>query len=102
MKAIVFGCGYYWNNVEEFSLMDTSVEICGFIDNNPHDNILHPEALWNLNFDKVIICNINDKDKLEMMNQLIDMGIDISRISFIEEFRKCYQCRIQALGKNHF
>ena len=45
MKAIVFGCGYYWNNVEEFSLMDTSVEICGFIDNNPHDNILHPEEL---------------------------------------------------------
>lgn len=37
-----------------------------------------------------------------MMNQLIDMGIDISRISFIEEFHKCYQCRIQALGKNHF
>lgn len=103
MKGIIFGVGYYWKTVNPY--LTDKLEILSYMDNNVKftpggDKTYLPEEWKTLEFDKIIICVMDFHTKLEMMNQLLDLGVEKERISFIEGFLKNYNLHIGAVKKN--
>lgn len=87
VKAVVFGVGNYWNTIKLF--LDEQLEVVACMDNNAQKQrggIYQPKQWRELNFDKIVICVADYRVKLQMMNQLLDLGVEKERIGFIESF----------------
>lgn len=104
-KVIIFGVGKYWNSVRSF--LAEGPQIVAYMDNCVKDEkkrggvkLYLPEEWQEVEFEKIIICIVNHKAKLEMMNQLLDLGIAKERIGFIEEYLKNYDVKITVEGKD--
>lgn len=107
-KIIIFGVGSYWNLSRSF--LKDGLIIEAYMDNyvkgeqkrSVFDKVklYLPEEWQELEFEKIVICVANHKTKLEMMNQLLDLGIAKERIGFIEEYVKNYDIKITVEGKD--
>ncbi len=96
VRVVVFGLGRHWNLVRPF--LSEELEVVAYMDNHKKmgggEKTYLPREWRELDFDKIIICVADYKTKLEMMNQLLELGIEKERIGFIEEFQKNYDIRI--------
>lgn len=103
IKGIIFGTGYYWKMTEPY--LREKLEITSYMDNyaefvSGKERTYLPEQWKELDFDKIVICVMDFHTKLEMMNQLLDLGVKKERIGFIEEFHKNYNIEIKVIDKN--
>lgn len=62
--------------------------------------IVLPQQWKELDFDKIVICVMDFHTKLEMMNQLLELGVKKENISFVEEFLKNYSIEIRVIKEN--
>lgn len=63
--------------------------------------VKRPEQWKELTFDKIVICTANCQNNLQMMNQLLDLGVDKRQIGFLEEYQTNYEIdKIEVVGKN--
>lgn len=89
VKTVIFGLGNYWDSVKSF--LSDEVKIVAYMDNHAKmygEGVYLPGQWHELDFDRIVICIVNYKKKLEMMNQLLGLGIVKERIGFIEEYLK--------------
>lgn len=98
VKAVVFGIGNYWNTIKLF--LAEQLEVVACMDNNAKngEGVYQPEQWRELNFDKIVICVADYKTKLEMMNQLLDLGVEKERIGFIEAYLQNNNIQIAVAG----
>ena len=72
-----------------------------FMDNFVKASGIVSPAQWrDLSFDKIVICAASYKTKLEMMNQLLELGCEKEQIGFIEEYQSNYEIKVYT-GLNH-
>lgn len=90
MKVVIFGTGKYYQNRKMDIAQDT--EIITFIDNNQElagqyldgVQINLPKDLSAFSYDKILLMSVS---AYEMRKQLLDMGVDSSRIWYWEQYR---------------
>lgn len=95
VKTVIFGLGNYWDSVKSF--LSDEVKIVAYMDNHAKmygEGVYLPGQWHELDFDRIVICIVNYKKKLEMMNQLLGLGIVKERIGFIEEYLKNYNIKV--------
>lgn len=102
MRGIIFGIGHYWKELKPY--LNEELEILSYMDNNAKylsgGKIYLPEQWIELDFDKIVICVMDFHTKLEMMNQLLSLGVKKECIGFIEEYLKNYNIEIHVIEEN--
>ena len=102
VKVVVFGIGGYWNLIKDH--LTEEINITAYMDNNKSlcgGGVKLPDQWRELDFEKILICTGNYSNKFEMMNQLLDLGVEKSFIGFIEEYQRYYDIdRIEVVDKN--
>lgn len=90
-KVIVFGTGkYYQDNKEKIASL--GYKIIGFLDNNYKGknaifegvNVFKPEKVVNIKYNKIIIMSMF---KYEMVNQLLELGVNIDDIYVYDVYK---------------
>lgn len=91
MKIIIFGTGIYYRNRKEELKKIKDAEIVTFIDNDSNKwgislegiQINSPDIISRVDYDVVILMSLHVK---EMKKQLLNMGVDVSKIKLWEQF----------------
>lgn len=100
VRGVIFGLGNYWKSVKPF--LKDKLKIVAYMDNYIKmmgGGVYLPGQWHELDFDKILICVVDYKKKLEMMNQLLGLGIEKERIGFIEEYLKNYNIKVVPEGE---
>ncbi|MEZ3463482.1 MAG: hypothetical protein K1W23_15300 [Lachnospiraceae bacterium] len=99
VNAAIFGKGKYWEHVKPY--LSDNLKVMVFMDNFVKASGIVSPAQWrDLSFDKIVICAASYKTKLEMMNQLLELGCEKEQIGFIEEYQSNYEIKVYT-GLNH-
>ena len=100
INVLIFGKGIMFDTIVRENLLSNEINIVGFIDNNlKEDGVYLPSQVCNLNYDKILISLENSNSKLAVIEQLIDLGVELSKIGIIEEYIPFHNYSINVIEK---
>lgn len=91
MGSVIFGAGFWGKKFKRWLDHYYGVKVCAIVTNNKSKwgkkidevEILPPEKLAGMRFEKVFVCALSDASCNEMETQLIDMGIPREKIAMM-------------------
>lgn len=100
--VVIFGKDGIYNCAKNEGALSGDINVVGFIDNNPKDDdTLFPYLINKYKYDQVIISMASAKNKFSAINQLIELGVDASKIGVIEEYHINYNYAVDVVEKNN-